>query len=110
MLSELKKMSIDELYDYWSQGYFPFDYMKCGICLTQHARGECKGSHEPLIERARTMFNVSPRFRELLQANLDELFALRLFYADCYGMPVPASALEEIKEEKHATEPVEEVV
>ncbi len=111
-LSELKNMSTSRLVERWSMGGFPFDYMKCGVCLTQHARGECGEVHELLIERMRAMVCgvLVGRFPQMLQENLDELFALRLFYADCYDQPVPASALEEEKEEQHATEQVEEVV
>lgn len=91
-LQELKKLSDRQLYEMWKSATFPFDAAKCCICVTGHGAGHCKAGHIGFE------INAKPIYVNLLQTtldiglrhNLDEIYALRLFYRDLYEKSVPA--------------------
>lgn len=94
-LEELKAMDDFQLRTLWNTGAFPFETMRCGKCLTEHltylnARGrECEHSHV-VAQVARLMslpLFVCPNDADL-RNNVEELYALRLFYDHLYPQTV----------------------
>jgi hypothetical protein len=113
-LSTLKKMSAQQLYDRWGDAKFPFDYLKgchydMEMCLTLHRSnvfGEyCTApGHKQLqaqVDRMQYHRNGIGTTSEFLKDNLEELYALRLFYDKFYVHTAPASARRERKEKRH---------
>ncbi|SRR6266478_2915417 len=94
-LEQLQAMSDKELVGRWECGDFPFEGAKCGYCLTNHACGMCK-EHQDLVP-SRLASPQPMRLRE----NLEELYALRLFFDSLYP---PAVQTEEERHETVAAE------
>ncbi len=103
-LSKLKKLSDDELWRQWVDERFPFDYLKdCNtggggrLCLTMHRTASlgrnCTNPTHFHLRRQLDNFGEMEGMPQFLRKNLEELFALRLFYANLYANPVPADAL-----------------
>ncbi len=108
-LEQLKALSHEELHEMWRSGQFPFEFAKCGHCVTTHgtlgyiaeleAAGEVsnmeqfrsiwKCGHHEFSRQARPVINILQ-----LRENLEQIYALRLYFADLYQNPVPADALE----------------
>ena len=119
-LEQLKALSDEELYYHWLHSQFPFEKMRCGSCLTQHVlqerystfqlegniygRQKRKCQHEILSDQIRALWMASYTTMDVLRHELEQLFALRLFYRDEYEQPVPADALE--AEVTHQPEPI----
>ena len=110
-LEQLKALSDKELYYHWLHSQFPFEKMRCGSCLTQHVlegniygRQKRKCQHEILSDQIRALWMASYTTMDVLRHELEQLFALRLFYRDEYEQPVPADALE--AEVTHQPEPI----
>lgn len=112
-LAELQKMNDAQLAVHWSRGRFPFDFARCTNCMTMHDGygTDVDSMHSVTYHCPIKLLGVSPRetrwqrflgrvtgirkprpFTPWLRENLERLFALRLFYADQYAMPVPEEA------------------
>jgi hypothetical protein len=101
-LKQLKAMSRTELLNHWGNALFPFDNARCGNCLTYHKFIGCERSeHQNLVDSAKQIplhkfkFKYGVDMGLGLRGNLEQFFAMRLFYADQYEMPVPVDALAE---------------
>lgn len=119
-LEQLKAMDVDMLEAHWLDWQFPFDQAKCGRCVTGHHEDYKNGCHvaghnkmrvqvtrlstpgETAWERFKS--NHFPNYgqsiaKEWLKANLEEFYALRLFYDSLFLQPAPelfeAVAIEE---------------
>jgi hypothetical protein len=86
-LEELKKMSAGELHVRWFNGLFPFDKASCGMCATMHGSPVRSCDHENFRDMAAGIWRNSAK---KLQENVEQIYALRLFYRDLYKNPVPA--------------------
>jgi hypothetical protein len=128
-LDQLKGMSGERLYAVWRSATFPFEMAKCGNCLTQHGVWGCGGisafvlgtlptkpaskEHADMQEAVRVLLqgyeHDSPASMGIfLKANLEQLYALRLFYDDLYPRGVPM--LPPVTVTTEAPEPVLEPV
>lgn len=106
-LEQLKALSDMELREHWKRGRFPFDTMSgCGSCLTMHRLySYChQSSHVRFVAEVRSLYTEPISVMHDLKPNLEEIFALRLYFADLYQNPVPADALE--AEVTHQPEPI----
>ena len=91
-LDQLKGMSGERLYDVWKTAQYPFDIARCGNCLTQHIGGWSSCVHQGLRDAVNGLPQViggTHDFVNFLQTNLEQLYALRLFYDDLYPSGVP---------------------
>lgn len=88
-LSELKNVPAPDLFTMWMRAEFPFDAASCRLCVTQHGYELCE-IHQELSKLSASVKNC-----EKVKDNLEQIFALRLFFADLYLTPVPQDALEE---------------
>lgn len=102
-LEQLKSMDNQELFSHWRRAEFPFDKaLGCGLCLTQHRNNflRCyEPNHHGLIEHLKSLNFVdrsSPTCKgvenvyseTILRPNLEELYALRLYYDANYAPEV----------------------
>jgi hypothetical protein len=98
-LEQLKAMDNTELLVFWREAHFPFDRVKgCCECLLQHTyMGGIKCHPEMTGEVARLADwtiqggNLTQKMRD----NLEELYALRLFYDSLYPQEVAIEAPRE---------------
>ena len=110
-LDQLKGMSGERLYDVWKTATFPFDMARCGNCLTQHKSGWAWCTkHNGLIDAISKLgtWTGHESFVAYLQKNVEELYALRLFYDNLYPSGVPM--LPPVTVTVEAPEPVLEPV
>ena len=106
-LEELKKLSPEQLYARWRWSLFPFDKAACGDCLTFHntpPRTCFVPAHEDLrgqVAKPKLQFFSFTRPKATwLAANIDELYALRLFFKDLYpSTPEVEQPQEEVSRE-----------
>jgi hypothetical protein len=109
-LEQLKAMSLHILEAHWLDWEFPFDQAKCGRCITGHHQELNDGCHRIGHNKFRVLVSalgptgasrwerwkgnhlpnygqtVTPKW---LAANLEELYAMRLFYDSLYPQPAP---------------------
>lgn len=91
-LEQLKAMSDDQLQVHWTQQRFPFDLMtECDACLTMHW-SERKACHPEVSDAtaahlSRGESGVRTNSPLALRKNLEQLYALRLFYDHLYPQP-----------------------
>ena len=90
-LNELKELSSRKLYAMWNRGEFPYDFAKnCGMCLVQHRTmpsGCWQSGHVDLKHDVPKppLWLGQARW---LKNHLEELYALRVFYAKLYPKPL----------------------
>jgi len=101
-LEELKTMSNEDLSAHWKSGQFPFDMIPtCHACLTIHWQGWCHVEEHSQLRAAakQNLRRINGRTNsvEAFRANLEELYALRLFYDSLYP-PAPAAAEQQVAE------------
>ena len=90
-LEQLKAMTDKELWGLWTAAQFPFENNPiCGNCLTAHhsrySQHDC--IHHPVLTERITAINpefFSP-WEIVRHENIEELYALRMFYADSYDI------------------------
>lgn len=120
-LEQLKAMSEDLLQAHWLDWEFPFDAANCDRCVTGHHesfKGGCRFHNklrvlvtdlgEPLAESSwwihfKSIFHRGQDVNGAwLKKNLEELYALRLFYDSLYPPSEPSPAPAEEVKETHA--------
>jgi hypothetical protein len=103
-LDQLKAMNPEQLSSLWQMSEFPFDMAQCGACLSMHKTMQyCKNTseseHQALHRRIMEFGFPDGKFdRHIAAKNIEELYALRLFYDSLYppaaeDMPSPSVAL-----------------
>src|SRR5260221_686548 len=94
-LEQLKAMSDEQLGEHWVMGKFPFEMLPCGNCLTMHdgtITRSCK-EHSFLRPPVSTwIVEGDAAIGNGLRINLDELYALRLFYDSLYPQPAESES------------------
>lgn len=97
-LEQLNAMSDEDLKEHWMKGQFPFDTAKgCSKCMTMHARKTedvltCYlPEHEALVHSAQQA-NIWHNHADALRKNLEQIYALRLFYDSLYAAPAEQEA------------------
>lgn len=96
-LEQLKAMDDETLKGWWREGHFPFDLVKkCCMCMTMHAREvvPCDvPEHSALVDSAQRA-NIWHNDANSLRKNLEEIYALRLFYDSLFAPaePTPPTA------------------
>lgn len=92
-LEQLKALPYEDLRTRWDTRQFPFDMAKCGHCISMHHPlfdSGCK-VHAHFVQE---VGKHSWSDLTLTKPNvLEEMFAMRLFFADLYEVSVPADAL-----------------
>lgn len=106
-LEQLKAMSNYEIARRWGDGDFPFDGAAgCGHCLTSHdVYGACTlAEHEEFRARAKELWGKLENSRgglgNVILANMEEFYALRLFYDSLYPPPEVTAAEPDSQLEK----------
>lgn len=98
-LEQLKAMGDEGLRKHWTDAKYPFDLLKgCSACITQHTYTTVKCSHHHLKIQTIAILGVGFYARDdentpTLRENLEQLYALRLFYDSLY--PQAASVVTE---------------
>lgn len=99
-LEQLKATTAEQLHNLWLQGDFPFEYAKCGQCLTSHVGVNCHpgitAQMNAMGHRANAIIpgDLKTYVVNFLKEHLEELYALRLFYDDLYPQSEPVGERE----------------
>lgn len=93
-LEELQGLSNQALHERWDSGGFPFDIAKCGNCVTQHRHRPCACQEFQASAQSLSVTDMGLGLRE----NLEQIYALRLFYRSLYAAaPEPAGERQEVE-------------
>lgn len=105
-LEQLRAMSNYEIARRWGDGEFPFDAAAgCGHCVTSHDvyKACTLAEHTEFRSRAKELWRKleggEGSLGDVILANIEEFYALRLFYDSLYSpseeAPSPTEALAE---------------
>ncbi len=100
-LEQLKAMDDKQLYSHWRQGNYPFEFLPCHKCLTQHRTwaGGCEHEEHAALVVAASALPPGPQSRWLSE-RIEELYALRIFYDHLYPQHKQLSKAEQTEQEK----------
>jgi hypothetical protein len=96
-LEELRGLSGDELKFRWGHSMFPYDPADCLHCLTAHHEQHCYGNrcgHADLRKVVTENLSFMQGASEL-KSRLEEMYAMRLYFADYYPFKIPTRAVPE---------------
>jgi hypothetical protein len=103
-LSQLKKLSAEQLVAEFVGSSFPFDFAECSSCLLQHVSGCVNPDHDALSALVRYWMKSShgdpEYFGDRIKKNLTRLYKLRVKFASFFPTPVPVKFPKPKKKKK----------